>query len=484
MSKPTGTSGRSTPEMGWTLPIAYWQAQLERARERTAGLRAELAPDDQQVPSALSILRELTYTFEQLSVAEEELRAQTEELERAQTVLDAERRRYHELFQHAPVPYLVTDLAGTIRAANVAAVRLTGAQHDTLLGKPIVAFTHAASRRRLRDVLTNVFAHDVSVAVPLTFVPRGGDPVRVDAVIAMSATPTTRRRARDVELRWLFLDRSRPERRARARRGQAERLRVLVAERTAQLEDAQRIKDQLVATVSHEFRTALSAIGGYAELLEMGLRGGPLNEIQLADVRRIRNTYEHLASIVDDLLNYSKASGRDLPLDVGDVSLDGAVARAVELALPKAIDKRIRIQLPRDSTTDAHIMVRADEERLRQIVLNLIVNAVKFAPADGTVDLAWCADDRAVLLEVRDSGPGIPIEKRDLLFRPYVRLASDTSSPGTGLGLAISRDLARAMGGDLAVDDGTAGGGCFVLRLLRSTGNARLSSISGSSGTG
>jgi signal transduction histidine kinase len=115
------------------------------------------------------------------------------------------------------------------------------------------------------------------------------------------------------------------------------------------------------------------------------------------------------------------------------------------------------------------VIVRADPERLRQIMLNLIGNAVKYTPRGGTVVVRPRVDGRDVFIEVVDDGPGVPRENHESIFEPFVRLSRDKLSPGTGLGLAISRTMARAMGGDVTLAKELAVGSCFTLRLPGST---------------
>ncbi len=268
-----------------------------------------------------------------------------------------------------------------------------------------------------------------------------------------------------VELRWLLVDRTKRARREREQRARAAELETLVAARTAELLQAQATKDRLVATVSHEFRTALSAIGGYAELLAMGLRG-PLTEPQAEDVRRIQRAYHHLSHVVDDLLSYSKIISGHLSLHVTDVALRDALRAIAELVMPQAAARHITITL---GDTDQSLVVRADTDRLRQIVLNLLGNAIKFVPTQGRIDVRCRADATDVYVDVADNGPGIPPAEREGVFEAFVSHPSPAGVVGTGLGMAISRDLARAMGGDLAIKPQEDGGSCFVLRLPRST---------------
>jgi signal transduction histidine kinase len=118
---------------------------------------------------------------------------------------------------------------------------------------------------------------------------------------------------------------------------------------------------------------------------------------------------------------------------------------------------------------DASIVIRADPERFRQIVLNLVGNAVKFTPPGGTVNVQQSLTDHDVIIQVRDTGRGIPRENHEMIFEPFVRLPRDRLTPGTGLGLAISREMARAMGGDLTLSGDIDVGSCFELRLPLST---------------
>jgi PAS domain S-box-containing protein len=441
------------------IPIDVWLAELDRSRARTSTLRrghlADVAPSDEGVA-----LHELVLTYEELSVAEEELRVQHDELEQSHAVVEEERRRYQQLFHHAPVAYVVTDAHGAIVDANRSATRLLEYRETTLIGKPLIVFTHDASRRRMREVLNRVHGGETVVTFRMKVARRTKGSVIVEATVAASHN----RRGELTELRWLLVDVRRRRKVERARRLRAERLELVVAERTAELEHAQQLKDRLLAIVSHELRTPLSAIGGYTELLSMGLRG-PLSDEQQLDVQRIRRAYEHLARIVDDLLNFNKLVARTLSYDIVDVALEDAVRGAWELTAPQARDHALTLELG----AAPPVIVRADGERLRQIIVNLIGNAVKFTGAGGTVRVSASADSRCAMIRVEDNGPGIPEAARESIFEPFVRIGTDHGVPGSGLGLAISRDMAVAMGGELTVSSELGIGSCFTLRIPVST---------------
>jgi PAS domain S-box-containing protein len=453
-------SRRITPKATWALPLAYWQDEVARARDRSADLAPR--PGD---PGELSedvenrTLHELALTFEELQVAEAELRAQNEELQDSRSLIESERARYAELFLRAPAPFVVTDAYGNITQANASAAALLGAGVGRLQGKPLVVFARSVSRRRLRTAIDSIRRGEEEVTLRVNLATRRGTVVHAEvSVVALRNLD-----GESGDLLWLIVDRTRHLRREARRRRRAEQLEQLVAERTAELERAQQFKDQLIATVSHEFRTALSAIGGYAELLETGIRG-PMSGAQQADVRRIQSAYHHLAALVDDLLSYTRLERGKLELVATDIVLSELLRAASELVGPQARERGVSVRIP---PVPDYLMLRADAERVRQIVLNLLANAVKFAPPGGAVWISGSATDNDILIEVHDDGPGIPAESIEEIFRPFVRLKTPSPTAGSGLGLAISRDLARAMQGDLTVTSEIGLGSRFVLRLPR-----------------
>jgi signal transduction histidine kinase len=152
-------------------------------------------------------------------------------------------------------------------------------------------------------------------------------------------------------------------------------------------------------------------------------------------------------------------------LDVTDVVLGDALRAVAAMAAPQAASRNVTLAVEHAS---ASILARADSERLSQILLNLVGNAIKFTPPGGRIAISSRATTTDAIVEIADTGLGIPEEKREEIFKPFSRLRTSTA-PGTGLGLAISRDLARVMGGDITVTNADEVGSRFVLRLPRST---------------
>jgi PAS domain S-box-containing protein len=253
-----------------------------------------------------------------------------------------------------------------------------------------------------------------------------------------------------------------------------ERARLFEAERAArrEAERASRAKSEFLATMSHELRTPLNAIGGYAELLEMEIRG-PVTAAQREDLGRIQRSRRHLLGLINEVLDYARIERGAVAFDLRPTLLAEAGAAAAVLIEPQRAAKRIALEFrpPVDDAAAAPALAAvADPERLRQILLNLLSNAVKFTPEGGrvTVEIAPGPDARGrAIARVIDTGVGIPADQLEAIFEPFVQVGRAFNRPaeGTGLGLAISRDLARGMGGDLTAESTVGAGSTFTLAL-------------------
>jgi len=248
---------------------------------------------------------------------------------------------------------------------------------------------------------------------------------------------------------------------------EAERAARIAADKArAEAEAANRAKSEFLANMSHELRTPLNAIGGYVELIEMGIRG-PVTEEQREDLRRIRASQHVLLGLVEDVLDVAKLETGRVHLELSNVRVHEVLASAEALVFPQLFAKSLRYQY---QPCDPQLAVGADRERLQQVILNLLTNAIKFTPNGGAITLSVDATPDHALIRVADSGRGIPAERLTDIFEPFVRVDSGFARPteGAGLGLAISRSLSRAMGGDITVESALGEGSVFTLRLCRS----------------
>jgi PAS domain S-box-containing protein len=237
------------------------------------------------------------------------------------------------------------------------------------------------------------------------------------------------------------------------------------ARRIAEVEAANKAKSDFLAAMSHELRTPLNAVGGYAELIEMGV-GGPVTNQQREYLQRIRSSQQHLLAVINDLLNYSKVESGQVSYEIEPVRTHDVLENVLSMVTPQAIKKGIEIvhgPCPLDS------VALADRMKVEQVVLNLLSNAVKFTPKGGRVMATCGKTESSVLLAISDTGPGIPADKLQEIFEPFVQLGRSLSAlrEGTGLGLAISRDLARAMNGDITVESTLGKGSVFTVELPR-----------------
>lgn len=230
-------------------------------------------------------------------------------------------------------------------------------------------------------------------------------------------------------------------------------------------DSANKAKTAFLGAMSHELRTPLNAIGGYVELIDMGLRG-PVTEAQHTDLTRVKASQQHLLILVTEILNFVRVGSGRVLYDIIDINAYSALIRGVELIEPLIGRKGLTWA---GVTGDSALMIRADPEKLTQILVNLLSNAIKFTDPGGSLFVDCAAAGETVLLTIADTGRGIPPDKFEAVFEPFIQLKDGLADreSGVGLGLAISRDLARAMHGDLTVESEEGAGARFTLALPR-----------------
>ena len=238
----------------------------------------------------------------------------------------------------------------------------------------------------------------------------------------------------------------------------------------AAAEQANSAKSDFLAAMSHELRTPLNAIAGYVQLLSMGVHG-PLSDEQRQVLRRVEMSERHLLALITDVLNFAKIEARRVEYDIKSVPLARAVTDVGTMMAQQVTAKGLTFE----NRIANGATVKGDPDKVQQILLNLLSNATKFTPTGGRIVVdaptREGSPDDVRFLRVFDTGGGIPRDKQEAIFEPFVQVDRGLSRPteGTGLGLAISRDLARGMGGDLRVRSDVGKGSSFTLSMPAAT---------------
>ena len=328
-------------------------------------------------------------------------------------------------------------LMGSAREALLSALEVQPSWSDV----PVVVLTGEGELSRALSPTLSALASRANV----TLLER---PVRV-ATLVTAMRSALRARRRQFDVRDHLDERTAAESALRSARQEAE--------------DASRAKGDFLAVMSHELRTPLNAIAGYAELMELGLRG-PITDEQRSDLARIQQSQKHLLGLINQVLNYTRVERGNVSYDVTTVVVASALEAAEALIVPQVRSKGLTYGF---DGCDSTLMVRADREKLQQIFLNLLTNAIKFTARGGRITVRCTADEAIVAISISDTGVGIPAEKLTSIFDPFVQVDSrlTRSQEGIGLGLAISRDLARGMGGELTVESAEQRGSTFTLTL-------------------
>ena len=373
--------------------------------------------------------------------------------EEARRHAEESERRYRFLSNAIPVQIWTATPDGQLDFASDRAVEYFGVSAEQLLGDGWGAFVHPDDVARTRERWVRALA--TGEPYDHEFRLRNG---RTGEYRWHLVRATAQRDDDGKILAWFGSNTDIEERR------QAE---VELERLTHEATEANRAKSDFLAAMSHELRTPLNAIGGYAQLIELGVRG-PVTEAQKVDLAKIQRSKDHLDALVSDVLNFAKAGSGRIDFRLQRLGVARTLDAVLEMITPQAGEKAIHLEWPH---VDPSLAMHADEDRARQILLNLFANALKFTETGGTIAVTVMEDDAAVAIAVRDTGIGIPAESLERIFEPFVQAerALRSTDRGVGLGLAISRQLARAMGGDLQVSSRVGVGSVFTLTLPRSS---------------
>jgi hypothetical protein len=368
---------------------------------------------------------------------------------------------YRELFENGQGLICIHDFDGRFEEVNPAAARLLGYEPGELVGcyleevlSPAVrheADTYLARLRQEERVsgLVRVVSKQGAEQVWMYRNVRIERPGRPPAVLGYGIDVTEQRRVeKALEAdRQLYLDR-------------IERQNLDLELRNREIEKADRLKSAFLDAMSHELRTPLTSIMGFSDLLA---EETDLTAQQQLYLGYIRQGSRHLLQLINDVLDFSKIEAGRLDLTVVEVDLERLAAETVSTIDPLAVQREIRLE----SDVPSGLAVRADRLRLKQVLLNLLGNAVKFTPAGGVVRLTACPQGGAVCVAVQDTGVGIPPEEQEMIFAGFHQVGCSTRGvrEGAGLGLAIVRRLIEQQGGKIWVESEPGQGSRFTFRL-------------------
>ncbi len=470
------------------MSFPRFQEEVRQALSRVADLRQRVRSEAEPPRLTTEALEELGTTLEELQVAEEELRIQNEELIAARIVADAERHRYQDLFEFAPIPFVVTDAEGVIGRANRAAVALFNVPGRRLPGKPLVLFVDQEDRRAFHGVLSGLLEGREANELTLRVCPRGEGAARV---VLISALPQRDPGSGAVQLCWQMRDVTALVRAEREVRTLNEGLERRVRERTQQLEAAlrdrqallererasrrraeeaerllraeARLRDDFLAVLAHELRGPLAPLRQAAQVLSSPAADDPQGERARAVVGR---QVDHLARLVDDLLDAARISRGKVTLRRERVDLTDVVRSVVDdhRAELKQAGVAVELNLP-----GGPAWVEGDPVRLAQVAGNLLHNAWKFTPRDGRVAVTLTTEEGRARVTVADTGAGIEPELLPHVFTMFAQGDRDNgsrSAGGLGLGLAVVRGLVEMHGGKVAAASAGRGqGSAFTFEL-------------------
>jgi signal transduction histidine kinase len=235
-----------------------------------------------------------------------------------------------------------------------------------------------------------------------------------------------------------------------------------IEQKSRELESASRHKSEFLANMSHELRTPLNAIIGFSEVLSERMFG-EINDKQAEYIGDILQSGQHLLSLINDILDLSKIEAGRMELELSDFDLPSTIENTLILVRERALRRGIEL----GRTVDERLgTIRADERKVKQVLLNLLSNALKFTPEGGNIDVRATVNDGAAEISVTDTGVGIAPEEQEAVFEEFRQVGTASKKvEGTGLGLAISRKFIELHGGRIWVNSQIGSGSTFAFTL-------------------
>jgi PAS domain S-box-containing protein len=375
------------------------------------------------------------------------LQQEVVERQQAESALRESEQRFRNILNNVPIGVVYTDLRGNVLQTNPRFCELTGYSADELIGMPSLDFTHPDDIRQDAELSRQL----VTGEIPLyrrnkRYIARDGHTLWVQSTVSL---------LRD--------EQGQPRRIVGAVEDITDHMKLAEAQQArAAAEASNHAKSDFLSRMSHELRTPLNAMLGFAQLLELDKRN-PLADAQRPWVGQIQHAGWHLLEMINDVLDLSRIESGNVRLQIEPLELSALLARTVPLVEEAARKRGIRIS--QDLAPKA-MRVQGDNTRVKQILTNLLTNAVKYNADQGRIHVATRLHGHEVEISVTDTGLGMTPEQMAELFQPFNRLGRERSSQeGTGIGLVISQRLAELMGGSLRARSVTGEGSVFILSL-------------------
>lgn len=436
-------------------PIAFPASRVKEIRQ--------LAENSQTMANQLKAeFGQIKGTQEQL---ENQVQSRTLELEQALSSLykelarrrktaqqlAASEARFRYLVENAPLPISMADSQGQLLFVNPAYMETLGYSYEEIINKNIADFAHPEDFQQEKPLFEELVTGKRDIyQIEERFIHKNGDPIWVSLTISAN---------RDQE--GNFISTIEMFENISTKKSYEEGLK----QANAELEQANRLKDEFLATMSHELRTPLNSILGMTEGLQEQIYG-PLNGKQLKCLDTVQNSGTHLLALINDILDLSKIEAGKLEVHQERISISELCQSTVSLIEESASKKNIALNT---EVSQQVSVLEGDEQRLRQALLNLLSNAVKFTPEQGTVTLkvALINENSDVAFSVIDTGIGIAPENFPNLFEPFTQVDSklNRQQGGTGLGLSLVKRIAELHGGDVTVESTVGEGSCFTLTI-------------------
>ena len=389
----------------------------------------------------------------ELQVHQIELEMQNEQLRLTQHELDGARARYFDLYDLAPVGYCTVDENSHILETNFTAALMLDSVRSDLVQQPVSRFIVRSDQDIYYRCRNALFVEGLPQDCELQMLKRGGAPLwvhmRLSAAQDNMGAPVQRLVLGDIS------ERKRMDAVLRTRNQELEAARA-VADRASQA------KSDFLSNMTHELRSPLNAILGFAQLID---QGQPLpTATQKSSVDQILKAGWYLLDLIGEILDFSSIESGKLALTVGTIDVAVVLLDCQAMMEPQARKKGVRMHLP---PLTQPLWVLADATRLKQVIVNLLSNAIKYNSTGGSLEISCDRQPGARLrISVRDTGFGLSPEKISQLFEPFNRLGQEAlAEEGTGIGLAVSKRLVELMGGTMGADSTGGVGSVFWFEL-------------------